>query len=141
MSSRVPFNLDLRSPVSRVRRVGIIEDFQLVMRVDNLRGTLRKTLMAGEKRPSISFSDTSSNMDERLACVAAERIGFMYGSSVVKTKTLRLFVSFSTSVLRPGIRSMVTSIFFINESRKERIFQRVSCLEEKGGVRIEIEQD
>jgi hypothetical protein len=41
---------------------------------------------------------------------------------------LRLFVSFSTSEFRPGIRSMVTSIFFMTESRKERIFHRVSCL-------------
>lgn len=81
------------------------------------------------ERTIISQSgEKNGNLPGMLTDVAAERMGFMYGSRVVKTKTLRLFVSFSTSEFRPGIRSMVTSIFFMTESRKERIFHRVSCL-------------
>lgn len=48
---------------------------------------------------------------------------------MVNTNTLIELVSFSTSELSPGMRSIVTSIFFMNESRKERIFHRVSWLE------------
>jgi hypothetical protein len=61
------------------------------------------------------------------APVATCKTGFKKGSKAVRTKIEIISEIFSTNDSKPGIFSIVISIFFINESLNVKIFQSDEC--------------